>query len=336
MIKAPTFKPPPRETTVEGTRRHIGVELEFAAVSAHTGAKLVQQLFGGKIEKKDPHRFHVVDTCFGRFTCELDTQYAHRSYADDEAHEAEDEDALSILLSGFQRELQSLFGDISSLIMPYEVICPPIEIGDLPRLETLVDALREAGAAGTRASPFYAFGAQLNPELAAGGTEWIVAVFKAYLLLSDWLRAVISLHITRQLVDFASPFPRPYVRKVIDPDYWPDRDRFIDDYLIHNPTRNRELDLLPMFTWFDAPRVRAVVKDTRIKPRPTFHYRLPDANVGQPDWGLIHEWNRWCVVEQLAERRDVMAAMAEDWCANDARFFPENWAIRASEWLLVR
>lgn len=336
MITTPSLKPPPHRTTADGAQRRVGVELEFAAVSAGKGASLVQELFGGRIEKEDPHRYHILDTSLGNFTCELDTQYAHRSYAEDETHEAGSEDAISFLLNGFQRELQTLFGDISSLVMPYEVTCPPIEIEELPRLEALVDALRMAGAEGTRASPFYAFGAQLNPELAAGGTAWILSVFKAYLLLSDWLRAVISLHLTRQLVDFASPFPRAYVRKVVDPDYWPDRDRFIDDYLAHNATRNRELDMLPMFTWLDAERVCAVVKDPRVKPRPTFHYRLPDANVGQPHWGVILEWNRWCVVEQLAERRDILDAMGVDWRANDDRFFPENWAIRASEWLLVR
>lgn len=335
MIRPPFLKLPPRRLTPEGRPRHVGVELEFAAVSARKGAELVKELFGGRIEKEDPHRFHIPDTALGRFTCELDTQYAHRSYAEDEAHNAESEGALAQLLEAFQRELRALFGDVSSLVMPCEVVCPPLEIEELPRLDALVKELRKAGAEGTRASPFYAFGAHLNPEIAEGGTEWIVSMFKAYLLLSDWLRAVMSIYLTRQLVDFAAPFPLQYVRKVVDPAYWPDQDRFIDDYLAHNPTRNRELDMLPLMIWLDRARVRKVVRDIRVKARPTFHYRLPDANIGQEGWGLILEWNRWYVVENLAERRDIVNAMGAAWRENETRFLQEDWAIRASEWLLV-
>lgn len=335
MIKAFTQKLPPRRLTPDGRPRRVGVELEFAAVSAREGALLVRSLYGGQIEKEDPHRYHIPDTALGRFTCELDTQYAHRSYAEDTAHDVSSEGALSQLLTAFQRELRALFGDVSSLVMPCEVVCPPIEIEELSRLDALVDKLREAGAAGTRASPFYAFGMQLNPDIAEGGTAWIVSMFKAYLLLSEWLRAVMSIHLTRQLVDFAAPFPVAYVRKVVDPDYWPDQDDFIDDYLAHNPTRNRELDMLPMMTWLDRDRVRAVVKDPRVKARPTFHYRLPDANIGQAGWGLILEWNRWCAVEKMAESPQIVEAMGEAWLENKERFLQDDWAIRASEWLVV-
>lgn len=335
MIIPRNLKMPPRKLTAEGQPRRVGIELEFAAVSAQDGADIVRSLFGGRIEEEDPHRYHILDTSMGAFTCELDTQYAHRSTSEIAfAAEAED-DPLAHLLNGFQRELRALFGDVSSLVMPCEVICPPIEIAKLGRLDVLVEALREAGAAGTRESPFYAFGAQLNPEIAEGGHDWVLSVFKAYLLMSDWLRAVMSIHLTRQLVDFANPFPRKYVKKVVDPEYWPEREQFMDDYLAHNPTRNLELDLLPMFAWLDEARVRAVVRDKRVKARPTFHYRLPDANVSQDGWGLILEWNRWCVVETLAERRDVLAEMGAAWRHNEARFLQEDWAVRASEWVLV-
>ena len=38
---------------------------------------------------------------------------------------------------------------------------------------------------------------------------------------------------------------------LVSPDYWPDRRRFIDDYLSANPTRNRDLDLLPLLLFFE-------------------------------------------------------------------------------------
>ncbi|OBX33760.1 putative amidoligase enzyme [Halomonas elongata] len=38
---------------------------------------------------------------------------------------------------------------------------------------------------------------------------------------------------------------------MLDPDYQPDLRTLIDDYLEYNPTRNRELDLLPLFAYLD-------------------------------------------------------------------------------------
>ncbi len=152
-------------------------------------------------------------------------------------------------------------------------------------------------------------------------------------MLSDWLRAVISVSLTRRVLAFADPFPPNYVLQVTDPDYRPDMNALIDDYLLYNPTRNRELDLLPLFAWIDEKRVRAVVDDKRIKMRPTFHYRLPDARLDRPDWTIITEWNRWCVVERLAERPDKLAAMAGAYRENMGRLLPRDWAIMASEWI---
>jgi hypothetical protein len=109
----------------------------------------------------------------------------------------------------------------------------------------------------------------------------------------------------------------------------------IDDYLIYNPTRNRELDMLPLFAWIDEERVRDAVADKRINPRPTFHYRLPDARVDRPDWTVTTEWNRWCVVERLSARPEKLAAMAQAYWENQGRLIPRDWAIMSSEWIAL-
>lgn len=324
---------PPRLLNPDGRPRRVGVEIEFAALSASAAAMQVQDLFGGRIEEEDPHRFHVRRTRLGDFTCELDTKVAHGPA--DETEENGD-DPLDDLLWDFRASLRSLYGDVSSLVMPCEIVCPPLPIADLHGLETLLAALREAGAAGTRASPLYGFGTHLNAEISDGGHDWIVAMLKAYLLMSDWLRAVMRIDTTRRLLAFTDPFPERYAAKVIDPGYWPDRARLIDDYLADNPTRNRELDMLPLFAWLDPDRVRARVDDRRVKPRPTFHYRLPDANFDRPDWGVMLEWRRWCVIERLAERPELIARMGHVWRANRDRLFPLDWAIQASEWVMTR
>lgn len=337
MSRPASLRLPPRQTNYEGARRRVGVELEFAAVSARAGAERVQALFGGTIEEEDPHRYHVKQTELGDFCCELDTRYAHRPADGAETDLGPGvEEGLAPALNKFDARIRALVGDISAVVVPCEIVCPPVPIDKLRCLESLVENLTDAGAEGTRANPLYAFGAQLNPDIADRQGEWILSVFKAYLLLSDWLRAVMSIDPTRRLFAFADRFAAGYVAMVVDPAYWPSLERMIDDYLEANPTRNRELDMLPLFAWLDEPRVRSVVPDPRVKARPTFHYRLPDANFGEPDWGITAEWNRWCLVECLADEREKLDAMGKAYRANRDKWIPESWAIQASEWLLLR
>lgn len=333
MTKTDRRCQPPRTINHDGGLRRLGIELEFAALSARDGALVVQRELGGTVVEDDPHRCRITSTSLGDFVCELDTQYAHPPEGNGSDGEAR---STGQVLRRLQDDLRTLFGDISSVIMPCEIVCPPLRIDQAQEIDRLVATLYSAGAQGTRASPFYGFGAQLNPEIAEGGIDWIVSVFKAYVMLSDWLRAVMKIDLTRRATAFANPFPKAYALEVTDPEYWPDQARFIDDYLASNPVRNRELDLLPLLAWLDGDRVRATVSDPRIKPRPTFHYRLPDSNFGQPGWGIMLEWNRWCVVERLAENRTLLDRMAVAYRENRDQVLAKDWALPASEWILAR
>lgn len=335
MIDVTRLALPPRTTNPDGKPRRIGVEIEFSALTAEAGAREIGELFGGVIERDDVHRYHVRGTSLGDFTCELDLQYVHRTQSAVDGSESSKSAPLDSFLQNFRETLRGVYGEVSALVVPYEIACPPVALTDLPKLEALIAALRAAGAADTRASPLYGFGAHLNPEIAEGGFTWILAMLKSYLLLSDWLRSVMRIDLTRRLIAFTNPFPEAYALKVVDPDYRPDQGKLIDDYLDLNPTRNRELDLLPLFAWLDEERVMARVADRRIRPRPTFHYRLPDANFGQSTWGLMLEWNRWCVVERLAERPDLIDRMGQAYRTSQSQLFPDNWALQASEWILV-
>jgi Putative amidoligase enzyme len=321
---------PPRQTNYQGEPRHVGVELEFAAVTARDAAAIVQRAFGGKITEVDQHRYTITGTCLGDFRSELDSQFLHRTETG-----ATTPTGLQMLLANFQDTFRGALGDIGSVIIPCEIVCPPIVLADMHRLDGLLEALRRVGAHGTDVSPLYAFGAQLNPDVAEKSAAWILSVLKAYLLLSDWLRAIISINLTRRMLAFADPFPPDYVLRVVDPDYQPDIATVIDDYLLYNPTRNRELDMLPLFAWIDEDRVRAAVIDKRIKTRPTFHYRLPDARIDRPDWTVTTEWNRWCLVERLAEQPEKLAAMGRAYTENQVRLLPKDWAVMSSEWIAL-
>ncbi len=200
-------------------------------------------------------------------------------------------------------------------LVPTEIVCPPIPWDELETLDTLFETLREKGAKGTDASLLYGFGLHLNPEVESQEVEYLLAMMRAYLLLANWLREEIKVDITREVLPHANPFPKEYARKVLDLRYQPDLDTFIDDYLADNPTRNRELDLLPLFAHLRPEHPHALLHGQLTKPRPTFHYRLPNAQLSQPGWGSVMEWNRWVEVEKLAHDQDNLHARCQEYMA---------------------
>jgi hypothetical protein len=119
---------------------------------------------------------------------------------------------------------------------------------------------------------------------------------------------------TRRISPYINPFPAAYARLVLAPDYPADAGRLIDDYIAHNPTRNRPLDMLPVLAHLDERRVMERVEDPHlVKGRPAFHYRLPNCMVNEPGWTLAREWNAWVDVERLAADPDRIARMARDY-----------------------
>ena len=114
-------------------------------------------------------------------------------------------------------------------------------------------------------------------------------------------------------------------------------DQLIDDYLTHNPTRNRALDMLPLFRHIDEQRVINVVDDDRIKARPTFHYRLPNCQIDEPDWGLIRAWRDWLQVEALAADATRLDAVMQAWRKHSSGITGglfEDWSKDCASFLL--
>ena len=105
---------------------------------------------------------------------------------------------------------------------------------------------------------------------------------------------------------------------MIDPDYDPDIARFAADYVAHNPTRNRPLDLLPLLAFNDPTFLRRPeVAGQKVSPRPTYHYRLPNSLIDDPHWSVAAEWNRWVLVERLAADPGLAARLARDYLGWD-------------------
>ncbi len=320
-----------------GQKRQIGVEVEFSGLGCRQAADLVHRRFGGQVVEINAYQYTVSDSRLGNFTVELDFHYAHRRLAEEQKrqkpgeegatkeHEGQSPEQGQRLGELLEASLSETAGDIGSLWMPVEIVTPPVCLAQLTELDGIIDDLRRAGAEGTDEGMLFAFGTQLNPDAPSLETDCLLRHFQAFLLLSDTLRNEIELDVKRRLLPFVDPFPSSYIRRVVDPGYRPDIGEFIDEYIEANPTRNRDLDMLPLLCHLDPERVRARIKDERIKSRPTFHYRLPDTRLSDPDWGLITEWNRWVRGEQLADDKAQLSAVAESYLKRSAGWLPAEW-----------
>src|SRR5918998_4214560 len=287
---------PPALHNERGELRTVGVEVEFVGPTAERTVRALQEALGGEILEEDPHAFGLKDSGLGNMTVELDSRILHPGKGN----------------KGQGRVLPRIaawFGFAASYLLPCELVSGPVPLDRLHELDRVLTVLRELGAKGTQDGPFYAFGLHFNPEIPRQDAETLASFMKSFVLLNPWLRREVAPDTTRGLLGFADPFPPPYVRRIVSPDYWPDIPTFIDDYLAANPTRNRDLDLLPLLHHLDEKRVRAVLPNEKINGRPTFHYRLPDARVSDPGWSIAPDWNRWVAVERLAADRDRLEAV---------------------------
>jgi hypothetical protein len=198
--------------------------------------------------------------------------------------------------------LEDLMGETASLVVPFEIGAPPIPYDQLERLDELRQSLREAGAEGTRESWAYAFGVHLNPEVPSRTTESVLAHVRAFLILYPWLLQDGEIDRTRRMSPFIDPFPQEYLELLFDADYAPEGPEMVRDYHQYNPDRNRPLDLYPLLAELWPKVVESFEGIGKLRPRPTYHYRLPNSDIDRADWSLIEEWNRWVKIEKLAHQ----------------------------------
>lgn len=327
---------PPRPRTEAGEIRRIGVEIELSGLTVAEVATLLGEALSADVEVTSPYEHILRGDEAGPWRVELDYAYlknlgrehADRS-ADDEPSEVDPTTLLKDATEGIIRRG-------AEVLVPVEVVSPPLPMPRLAEVEELLSLLRRAGAKGTGASLSYAFGMQLNPELPALDATTITRYLQAFLCLYDWLLDRSQIDPTRRLTGYSAGFPATYVRRVIDPDYRPTTAALIDDYLADNPTRNRALDLLPLFTHIDEARVRKVVEDPRVKARPTFHYRLPNSEIDDPEWGVHVVWNDWLEVERLAAdppRLQRVCARYLELLERPLGGFLRDWAEEVKPWL---
>lgn len=319
---------PPLEMNPDDNTRRIGVEIELGGLDLDCVAKIVTEVFGGDCQADEPNRRLVKATDLGDIIIELDSAMLHPEHpkgvgtrVKDLLDDEQDLKGLSLKDSAF-----ALMGDISKALVPVEIVTEPVPFHEIESLDDLVAALRDAGGYGTEDSFFTGFGLHLNPEAASLDSGYILSILRAYCLLEDLLWAEIDVDPTRKLMPFISPYPKDYARHILAPDYCPDLATLMDDYMKFNPTRNKALDLLPLFAEIDPKRVASQVDDKLVKARPAFHYRLPDCRLGEKNWSVTDEWHRWVCVETLADDPDTLA----DW---SKAYLKKSPSRRMADWV---
>jgi len=302
----------------KGDERTVGFELEFTGLSLSQASEAVRQALGGDVTKKHKALHLVTVDGLGEFHVELDWSYLKKT-----AEQNPDADHVTLLR------------DAASLVVPIEVVCPPIPVTVLHKLDPMVRELRLAGAMGTEDSVLAAFGVHVNAALPALDADTIHRHIKAFSLLQWWLVQAHDVNVSRRITPYVDLYPEAYVRDIINTRA-PDIDRVFDSYLEHNATRNRALDMLPLLAHLDEDRVKKAVDDERIKARPTFHYRLSNCSIDDAQWDLAQSWNLWVVVEKLACQPDLMDQLGKDFIAASRPLLGINeqrWIERVDRWI---
>lgn len=298
MAEIPFLADPPWQKNAEGLPRRCGVEIEMNGVTLDHVTQLLSKTFSLSVSAPGRYERLLSGDPAGDWVVELDFDLLKKMGRQE--HERE-------TFSGeLNDSAEALLKKVSLPLVPLEIVTPPLPLDRLIEVEKLIVALRHIGARGTSDQLTNAFGMQFNPEIHSKDPHQLSAFIKAFLCCYEWLYERSKVNLMRRMTRFAEPFPRSYVLKVIDLDYWPDQAVLIDDYLADNPTRNRALDCLPLFAYLDESRVMSVIDDQLVKPRPTWHYRLPNCEIDRADWGLYVAWNDWVLIEKLAANEETL------------------------------
>lgn len=290
------YREPPKRTTPAGEERRVGYEFEFTGVEIAVAADMVKELYGGYIKKISTYEFKVGDTNLGTFKLEVDAQLLREKKYEKTLK------SFGIDLSTFKNieSIEDRLKSMASSVVPFEIITPPVPLSNMQRLQKLVDELRRWKAKGTGSSVLYAFGLHLNPEIPDESAASLLDHLRAYVMLDPWIRQDAKINISRRLTPYINEYKEEYLQLILSKAYKPTLEELIHDYFRYDNSRNRPLDMLPVFMHLAPETTQSLLKDTLTSARPTYHYRLPNCSIEDPEWSLADEWNRWVLVEQLA------------------------------------
>lgn len=326
------YRMPRRLIGLDGSPRRIGVEIEMSGIELPVIADQLVAHYGGAIERISDYEFKVNGTALGNFKVDLDFEYLQKVHRDNTGE-----------TGAWMREFEHLAADAIQALMrnliPCELISPPLPFARLSELDSIVKALRTCGANGSRQALFAAFGLHLNFELPDMEPGTILNYLRAFVCLQAWLEEREDIVYSRKFSPFIRSYVGGYEDLILAENYSPSLDQLIDDYLEHNPTRNRILDMLPMFAFLDEPKVVGALPGEKVRKRPTLHYRLPNSDIDNPDWGIWRSWNDWQEVESLADDPKRLKLTCEAYRRSRAGGYLSreyhSWKEDVKQWLNV-
>ncbi len=302
------FAPLPQPLNADRVPRLVGVEIEFGGLAESHAATLCADFLNGRAVQVDSHIWRVEDSDLGTLDIYLDI----------------------FLRKAQQSRLRDAALDLGREVVPVEIVTEPLDLDGLARLDALREALCAGGALGSGAGWFFGFGVHLNIEIASDSDADIVRPLLAYALVEDWLRADNPIDEARRVLPFTDPYPTDFVRALIKAGPEATREHVTALYLELTPSRNRGLDMLPIFAHFDPDRIASAIDD-KTSARPTFHFRLPDSRIDDADWSLASEWNRWRLVERVAQDSALLDRLAQAWDDDHGlvTLSRQSWAARS-------
>lgn len=322
-MPATTHKP-------DGTPRQVGIEIELQGIPVDRLVKLVRDTLGGTVRDVSRSEYEVDVPGQGTWRVEVDFALLKEMAKEEAALDQSDE-----------RSSQAMALDaldaVSSLLVPCEIVSPPLAMDAIGKpMDAIVKAVRDAGGNGTRASLVYAFGVHFNVEPTEMQASTVLAYMQAFVCLFDWIVWKGEIDLARRVTPYIKPYPREYQARILAPDYEPDFADLIADYLANNATRNRALDMLPLFSMIDKPLIKSTVDDDRVNARPAFHYRLANSCVDEPGWSVADPWDHWLKIEQLAADENALATLCAEMLADSERMLhplDNKWREKVQLWV---
>lgn len=303
---------PSATLTPGGAIRRVGVEMAFGALEPRGAARDIVGLHGGEERELGPNRLAVLDSGIGDFEIRWGPEIPTMQSATSETRR-------------MTRTAVEKLATVAGPTAPCEIVCPPTSFRDLGIIDQLFDHLRREGRTGKAEDIPVPLGFELGVDAASLDHGDILAVLRAWCLMCDWLRQDYAPTDMQDIIVFPEPFDLDYRKLVLDPDYRPGMKALADDYITANPTRNKELDLLPLLCHLKPAIVRKKQKGPPVTPRPIFCYRLPRAGLARGGGIVTDEWNRWVEVEALAANPGRLRRMAEAFLSHAGDFVEADW-----------
>jgi len=286
----------------------VGIEIEFSRLTAHEAAEVIAAApkVGGKVVIRGPHAAHLEGGALDGARVELDTRFANPP-------EEGDGDFFKEMLEAM--DMRDMAADAVSYIAPVELSTPPMPVDKLDVVDAAIAALRDAGGVGTKESPFAAYGLHLNVELVPPDPQRAVRVAAAYAFAEEWVRWKVAPDLMRRATPYVDPYPAIFtfaLSRAFDGKE-PDLKAFIALYGRWCPSRNHGLDMWPLLGWLDEKTAKRATIHRIRGPRPTFHYRLPNSDIEDPEWTPRNDLALWRKIEQIGDDPKLLEAARTAW-----------------------